>query len=62
MDMGMGWKIAIAAMMLFFIIRIWPTAKHWMTDGPKGSSNDWMTAAMLLGAVILFVLILMKLV
>ncbi len=62
MEMGMGWKIAMAAMMLFFAYRLWPVAKHWMTNGPKGSTNDWMTAAMLLGGVILFVLILIKLV
>lgn len=62
MEMGMGWKIAWAAMMLYFAYRLWPVAKDWMANGPKGSSNDWMTAGLLLGGVILFVFILIKLV
>ncbi len=60
--MGLAGQIAIAAMMLFFVWRLWPTAKTWMSDGPKGDSNDWLTAALLLGGVMLFVWILIKLV
>lgn len=60
--MELGFKIVLAAMMLFFIWRMWPVAKEWMTNGPKGSSNDWLTAGLLLGGVILFVLVLIKLV
>jgi len=60
--MDFGWNLVWAVVMLFFVWRMWPTAKHWLTNGPKGSSNDWMTAGLLLGAVILFVLILIKLV
>ena len=62
MEMGLGWKIAIAVMMLFFVFRLWPTAKNWMENGPKGSSNDWLTAALALGGVMLFVWVLIKLV
>ena len=60
MELGLGWKIAIAAMMLFFVFRLWPTAKTWMQDGPKGSSNDWITAALVLGGVMVFVWVLIK--
>lgn len=62
MDMGLGWKIAIAAMMLFFVVRLWPTAKSWMQDGPKGNSSDWTMVGLLLGGVMLFVWVLTKLV
>jgi len=55
-------SVAIAAMMLFMAWRMWPAAKHWLENGPKGSSKDWLTAAGLLGGVMLFVFILIKLV
>lgn len=60
--MGIGWKIAIAVMLLFMISRIWPAAKSWMENGPKGSSSDWTMAAILLGGVMFFVWVLTKLV
>ncbi len=60
--MEMGLKIGLALMMLFFVWRLWPAAKHQLKHGPKGDSNDWMTYAMLMGGVVVFVLILMKLV
>jgi len=53
-------NLAIAAMMLFMAWRMWPAAKHWMENGPKGNSKEWLTAAMLLGGVMLFVWILIK--
>ncbi|OED39738.1 hypothetical protein AB833_14060 [Chromatiales bacterium (ex Bugula neritina AB1)] len=62
MESGIIWKLLAAGMMLFFVIRLWPAAKAWMADGPKGSSSDWMTAAALLGGVMLFVWVLLKLV
>lgn len=60
--MGMLGQIAIAAMLLFFVWRLWPMAKDYLENGPKGSSNDWLTAGLLLGGVMLFVWILMKIV
>jgi len=62
MDMGMGWKIAIVAMLGFFLWRLWPTTKDWLENGPKGSSEDWMTFALLIAGVVGFVLLLMWLV
>ena len=59
--MGMVGSIAIAAMMIFMLYRLWPTAKMWLSaDAPKGSSNDWIVAALLLGGVMLFVWILIQ--
>lgn len=37
------------------IIRMWPVAKHWVKNGPKGSSSEWLNVSMLLAAVVLFV-------
>jgi len=55
---GLFWKITMAAVMLFMVIRLWPAAKHWAENGPKGSSNDWLVAALVLGAVVGFVALL----
>ncbi|MGB7180449.1 MAG: hypothetical protein WBD13_09525 [Burkholderiaceae bacterium] len=48
------WGLLLAVM----IWRMWPTAMHWMKNGPVGSSSDWMTTAILLGGVVLFVVLL----
>ena len=60
--MGSGWNLVWAVVMLFFVWRLWPSAKHWLENGPKGNTDDWMTAGLLLGGVALFVLVLVKLV
>lgn len=60
--MGMLGQIALAGMLLFFVWRLWPAAKDQLENGPKGNKDDWMTAAMLLGGVILFVWVLIKMV
>lgn len=53
-------KIVWAALLGVFIWRMIPTARHWLKNGPRGSNKEWMTTAMLLGGVVLFVLLLMK--
>lgn len=58
---GIGGAL-LAAMMLFMAWRLWPAAKNWIENGPKGSSSDWTTAALLLGGVMLFVWILIQMV
>lgn len=48
-------QIPIAIFLGFMIIRMWPVAKHWVKNGPKGSSSEWLNVSMLLAAVVLFV-------
>jgi len=55
-------QIVMAVVLGFFIIRMIPTAKHWLKNGPRGSSKDWLTTSMLLGGVVLFVALLIVLV
>lgn len=59
--MGMAGTIAVAAMLIFMLFRLWPTAKMWLSaDAPKGTSNDWIVATIALSAVMFFVWILVK--
>jgi len=61
--MDIQWYDIIWAGLLGFMLwRMIPMAKHWMENGPKGSSKDWMTTAMLLGGVVLFVFFLISVV
>jgi len=62
MDMPMWMKISAAVFMGFMIIRMIPTAKHWLKEGPRGTSKEWLTTSMLLAGVVLFVVFLIFLV
>ncbi len=62
MDMPMWMKITSALVMGYFIVRMIPTAKDWLKNGPKGTSKEWLTTSMLLGGVVLFVAFLIVLV
>jgi uncharacterized membrane protein YphA (DoxX/SURF4 family) len=42
-------------MMLFFL---WPVYKHWQENGPKAQKGDWAAAMLPLGAVVVFVVLL----
>ncbi|SDX47131.1 hypothetical protein SAMN05421644_10461 [Allochromatium warmingii] len=42
-------------MMLFLL---WPVYKHWQEHGPKAQSGDWAAALLPLGAVVVFVVLL----
>ena len=56
------WYSIVWALLLGFVIwRMIPVAKHWLENGPRGDSKDWMTTAMLLGGVVLFVIFLVML-
>lgn len=56
------WYSIVWALLLGFMIwRMIPVAKHWLENGPRGDSKDWMTTAMLLGGVVLFVIFLVML-
>lgn len=51
-----GWtQFLIAGVLVFFVIRLWPQAKHWISNGPKGSSNDWTTFIVLMAGIALLV-------
>ncbi len=56
------WYSIIWALLLGVIVwRMIPVAKNWLENGPRGDSKDWMTTAMLLGGVVLFVVFLIML-
>ncbi|MDO6459646.1 hypothetical protein Q4485_02970 [Granulosicoccaceae sp. 1_MG-2023] len=51
-----------AGILGFFIIRLWPSAKDWMKNGPKGTSSDWTTFIVLIAGVALFIAFLIMMV
>jgi len=53
-------QIVMAAVMIGMVVYMWPRAKQQIENGRKGSAKEWMTAGMLIGAVMLFVFILVK--
>ena len=55
-------NIIWAVLLGFMLWRMWPVAKHWMENGPRGTQKEWLNASMLLAAVVLFVVLLMVLV
>ena len=60
--MEMWMKISMALVMGYMIFRMIPAARHWLKNGPKGTTKEWLTSAMLLGGVVLFVALLILLV
>ena len=60
--MEMWMKITMALVMGYMIFRMIPVAREWLKNGPKGTSKEWLTSAMLLGGVVLFVALLIVLV
>ncbi len=52
---NLWFQIPVAIVMGFMIWRMIPAAKHWLKNGPKGSSKEWLNVSMLIGAVVLFV-------
>ncbi len=51
-------KITMAVILVMLLWRMWPATKHWMENGPKGTSNDWMTFALIIAAIIGFVVLM----
>ena len=51
-------KITLAAVFVMLLWRMWPAAKHWMENGPKGSSRDWMSFVLIMAAIVGFVLLM----
>jgi len=60
--MELWMKVAWAAVLCVFIVRLWPVAKQWLEHGPKGSSDDWRGVLLPIAAVVGFVLLLIMLV
>ncbi len=55
----MDWIKIISVILLGgMVIWLWPTAKHWVKNGPKGSSQEWLNFALILAAVVGFVFLL----
>ena len=55
-------KILSAVVMLAWIIYLWPRAKYWMKNSPAPKEGDWRAALLPLGAVVLFVILLIMMV
>lgn len=51
-------KIAAAAVFILMLFYLWPAYKHWQEHGPKAQKGDWQAAILPLGAVVLFVIVL----
>ena len=59
----MDWvQIGSALFMLAMIIWLFPRAKQAVQNSPKGSSKDWMGFMLPIGAVVLFIIVLISLV
>jgi hypothetical protein len=59
----MDWmKIGSAILLIAMIAVIFPRAKHMLTNSPKAEKGDWMTVALPIIAVVLFVILLTMLV
>ncbi len=59
---NLQWYSIIWALLLGVMVwRMFPVAKNWLENGPRGDSKEWTTVAMLLGGVVLFVIFLISL-
>lgn len=59
----MDWiKIGSALFMAAMIIYLFPRARQTIENSPKGSMKDWMGFILPIGAVILFIILLISLV
>jgi hypothetical protein len=51
-------KIAMAAILILLLFRLWPAYKQWQESGSKAQKGDWQAALLPLGAVVLLVVVL----
>lgn len=51
-------KIAMAAVLVLLLVRLWPAYKAWQARGIKAEASDWAAALLPLGAVVLLVILL----
>jgi hypothetical protein len=60
--MNIWLQIGSAVVVVLMLVFLYPTAKRWMTDGPKAQPGDWQAAMIPLLLVAGFVLLLIMLV
>lgn len=51
-------KIAMGAILVLLMVRLWPVYKQWQDNGPKAQKGDWQAAVLPLGGVALIVVLL----
>jgi hypothetical protein len=51
-------KITLAVIFVMMIWRMWPVAREWMENGPRGSSSDWKSFILVIAAIAAFVVLL----
>lgn len=51
-------KIAVAAVLVLLLFRLWPVYKQWAESGRKAERGDWLAALLPLGGVVLLVILL----
>ncbi len=51
-------KIAMAAVLVLLLFRLWPAYKQWQDNGTKAGKGDWQAALLPLGGVVLLVILL----
>ncbi len=59
----MDWmKIVSALALLMFVAFLFPRARDMMKNSPKGTSSDWMSFAIPIVVIVLFIMLLIQLV
>ncbi|HYN78095.1 MAG TPA: hypothetical protein VES73_09920 [Lamprocystis sp. (in: g-proteobacteria)] len=51
-------KLAVAAVLVLLLFRLWPVYKQWQESGRKAGPGDWQAALLPLGGVALVVILL----
>ena len=51
-------KISAAILLGMMLFYLWPMYKHWQENSPKAQQGDWAAAILPLGAVVVFVVLL----
>jgi len=59
---SMWLKILSGALILGWIVFMWPRAKYWLSNSPKAEQGDWRAVLLPLLAVAAFVVLLVMMV
>jgi nitric oxide reductase large subunit len=62
MEMGLLWKLLVAAALIMMLIYLWPSFKAWQEHGPKAQKGDWPAVILPLVGVAAFVVFLIMIV